>query len=364
MRAVIFFLSSVSAYSLLRSPALGRSSVRLYQTWQEEADQFLNIDTACDKRRDLAVELFKKSREILDDVVSAVQERDVKKIAPPELSYGKAVVGLQAVRRQIVNDILPTAMTKAFPKLIEEGPKIFQDILAKGPGKGRELIETVRDITQDPSMLQSTVDDIRREIRNVVKSTPEGLATPVYEVLKTSENYEIRKYAPYSVISTELTSGEEGSEMADPLASGNSFTSLAEYIFDEKLSMTTPVITGGGSMEFVLPYGLDATSAPVPKSSTVVLKDIPSLNIATLEFPGIATDGEVSRQRALLEDSLLADGIMYDNLSFKVYQYNPPYTLPWLRRNEVSVVIEGPIPNNDFVSKDESEFFTAPEAGD
>ena len=32
-------------------------------------------------------------------------------------------------------------------------------------------------------------------------------------------------------------------------------------------------------------------------------------------------------------------GIMYDNLSFKVLQYNPPQTLPWLRRNEVTVKV-------------------------
>jgi hypothetical protein len=37
------------------------------------------------------------------------------------------------------------------------------------------------------------------------------------------------------------------------------------------------------------------------------------------EFPGFATDGEVSRQRAMLEDALLADGVIYDNLSFKVH---------------------------------------------
>jgi hypothetical protein len=77
-----------------------------------------------------------------------------------------------------------------------------------------------------------------------------------------------------------------------------------------------------------------------PKSNNVILKDIPAELIAVKEFSGICTEGEISKQRALLEDLLLSDGILYDNLSFRVLQYNPPYTLPWLRRNEVSLKID------------------------
>jgi hypothetical protein len=363
MRVILFLVILANVSAFLKGP-VSRINTRLQAaSWQEEVDEFLNIDTACSNRRELAFDLIKRSREIFNDVFSAVRERDIKKVAPPELAYGKAVVGIQAVQRQIVSDILPGAVTKAVPKLIEEGPKIIQAVISKGPEKGRELFENVREITQDPSMLQSTVDDIRREIRNVVKSTPEGIATPTYDVIRKTENYQIRKYLPYSVCSTEMVSSD-GGEMADPLTSGNSFTTLVEYIFDSKLSMTTPVITGSGAMEFVLPDGLNSVTAPLPENPSVTIRDVPAATVATREFPGIATDGEVSRQRAMLEDALLADGIMYDNLSFKVFQYNPPYTLPWLRRNEVSVVVEGPIPVDDFVSADESKFFSSPEAGD
>ena len=341
MLAVILIgaLSSASAFSQSRVTRSGANFRLAALTWQEEVDQFLDINTACDNRRELFGNLLSKSQEIVGDIASAVQDKDIKKIAPPSLGYGKAVVGIQAVQRQFMNDILPEALTKSIPKLIEEGPRILQEIVSKGPEKGQDVFKNVREITADPSMVQTLVEDIRRELKNVVKSTPEGLDGPSYDVIKDAESYQVRFYSPYSVCSTQLS--ETGnSEMPDALVSGNSFTDLADYVFGEKLAMTTPVICGGGSMEFVLPNGINSQTAPAPKSSKVTIKDISSEFLAVREFPGFATDGEVSRQRAMLEDALLADGVIYDNLSFKVFQYNPPYTLPWLRRNEVSLSVE------------------------
>ena len=65
--------------------------------------------------------------------------------------------------------------------------------------------------------------------------------------------------------------------------------------------MTTPVIIGGGAMEFVLPSGKSAANAPTPSDPAVIIKDLPKETVAVLEFPGIATDGETLRQRAVLE---------------------------------------------------------------
>lgn len=127
------------------------------------------------------------------------------------------------------------------------------------------------------------------------------------------------------------------------------------------LHRTTPVIMADGNMEFVLPTKLSAITAPLPSAPEIFIKDVPSETIATVEFTGFATDGEVARQRALLEDALLTDGIMFDNLSFRVLQYNPPYTLPWLRRNEVALRV---IQESTSTTTDASQFSTSPEAGD
>jgi len=338
------------------------------QTWQQDVDTVLNIDTECDSRRNLTKGLLTKVEDIRDDVLSAIQDRDITKIAPPSLPYGKAVVGLKAFRRQVIEDIVPSLFTKVLPNVIKVGPKAVSAIIKNAPELSKELVSTARDLSQDASLLQSTVDDIRKEVRNVFRSTPVGLESPAYRVLTKNDAYEIRNYAAYSVATTKLsnidatsvaTTSSESTDAAassveheilDPINSGSAFNILASYLFGknvqkEKLAMTTPVIVEGETMEFVLPGGLTAATAPTPETNEVVIKDIASQVLAVREFPGFATEGEVSRQRAFLEDSLLSENIVYDNLSFKVFQYNPPQTLPWLRRNEVSVVVtyDGPV---------------------
>jgi len=370
-------------------------------------DQLLNIDTPCNSRRSISLDFLSKTREISNDVIAAIQDQDVNKIAPKSLSYGKALLGLQSFRKQLVSDIIPDILTKSFPKLIDEGPRILSDILEKGPTdffeKSQNIITQVRDISQDPSLLQSTVDDmrrditnvpsfiqstvgdVRREIKNVVKTNPEGLEQPSYVVVKTTDEFEIRMYSPYTVCSTEILNENAESESLplDLLETGSSFNKLAGYIFgannnSEKISMTVPVIIDSKTMNFVLPKSIDATTAPIPNFDTVTIKDIPSELIAVREFTGIVTESETNRQRAKLEDLLITEGIAYDSQSFKVLQYNPPYTLPWVRRNEVSFVVtmsdyiansivhksEDLTSEKDFVSQDASKFYSAPEAGD
>lgn len=349
------------------------------KTWQEDLDSVLNIDTSCDSRKDSVRELLKKSNVVLSDVVDAVKDKDVSKLAPPTLGYGKAVKGLQAVRRQIISDLIPDFLFNEGPKLIQDAPKRINEIVSDGPkaisgliSRGQDLLERAREISQDPSLLQSTLDEAKREAKNILRTTPEGIQTPDYTVLKLTDNYEIRKYSSYSVCSTELSTDPDQSMMS-PLSTGSGFNKLADYIFgnnnkdstSETLSMTTPVIIASGSMEFVLPSGMSSINAPLPATPDISVKDILAEIIAVKEFPGIATDGEVMRQRAFLEDALLADGITFDNLSFRVLQYNPPYTLPWLRRNEVTLRVsytEPPI--EEFVSRDDSDFLSSPEAGD
>jgi len=391
------YVSSFIVKSLKRSHYLYSTpspTIETSKTWQEELDEVLNVDTPCEGRREISINILKRASEITADLTAALQDQDIEKLAPKKLAYGKALLGLQAFQKQLVNDIIPDFLTKTVPKLIDETPKIISALSEKGPTeisndlikKGQEVVTKARDISQDPSMLQSTIDDLRRELKNVVKSTPSGIDEPSYTVIKSVEDsYEIRQYEGYSVCSIVSNAADSSSSDASPdtpimdiVSSSKSFNTLASYIFGEnaneqKLRMTTPVILeskdGNGVMSFVLPRGVNAFSAPFPTSEKIALRDVSAGGVvAVRSFTGIATEGEVSRQKAKLEEALKGDGFQYDSASFKVLQYNPPYTVPWVRRNEVSFAVSVSDdmlpPPKTFDSEDASSFFSAPEAGD
>ena len=63
---------------------------------------------------------------------------------------------------------------------------------------------------------------------------------------------------------------------------------------------------------------------------------------ASSSRPGFATAAEARRQRDALLRQLQRDGTPLQDPTGEQYivlQYNPPYTLPWLRRNEVGLML-------------------------
>ena len=77
------------------------------------------------------------------------------------------------------------------------------------------------------------------------------------------------------------------------------------------------------------------------------------LDYQSLKFPGFATEGEVSRHKGPLLSSLSLDGVEVDTphgikIPHIVFQYNPPYTIPIVRRNEIAIPVRS---EEDFVDE-------------
>jgi len=205
-------------------------------------------------------------------------------------------------------------------------------------------------------------DEIREEFKNAFRSTPKGLETPKYSIVKVlegdmklgvPEKIEIRKYEAFTVASA-------------PSVGGAGFNTLASYLFggnEEKksMAMTMPVLmtddnesSSMGTMQFVIPSEM-AESPPTPLSDDEVqIERFPERLVAVKSFPGLVTEDEVSRQKkALLSVLDETDFNVLDGVS--VLQYNSPFTIPWRRRNEIAFVVEDSTEDVDEVDSDAFE---------
>ena len=133
-------------------------------------------------------------------------------------------------------------------------------------------------------------------------------------------------------------------------ATGNGgFSTLAGYIFggntaEQKIAMTAPVKTSmAGSevqeMAFVMPSKFDENTLPQPNNPDIELRPVDGYAAAVIIFSGKASPEKAEKQWAMLQEFLDASEIKLLGPP-TLNQYNPPWTLPFLRRNEIIVPID------------------------
>jgi hypothetical protein len=117
----------------------------------------------------------------------------------------------------------------------------------------------------------------------------------------------------------------------------------------EKVAMTAPVVNAAGKMAFVLPSKYKTVEeAPKPIDPLVSLRQLPERDTAVLTFYGTATDAVVEKRAAELAGVMTKEGIpplhppTTDGAlpTYEVLRYNPPFTLPPLRTNEVLMEVQ------------------------
>lgn len=182
----------------------------------------------------------------------------------------------------------------------------------------------------------------------------QSLESPAYTVLSTEGGVEVRQYQTMVVVETSA-----GGTLED--AQDEIFMRLFRYISGNneaasKLSMTSPVaLTSfseelspgvlslskarqeGWTMHFVLPAQYTVDSAPQPKDPAVRLRELAPRRTAALGFTGRWTEGNIDMHKNELLVLLAKKGMAFDEQSLRFAAYNPPWTIPWLRRNEIQV---------------------------
>jgi hypothetical protein len=182
--------------------------------------------------------------------------------------------------------------------------------------------------------------------------------SPMYEVVRKSEDKEIRKYAGY-VVATTTVSGDYRE------AQSRGFRILADYIFGgneaaDSIAMTAPVMQsreGDGSqiamtapvmqaqteqgwkMSFMMPSSYDLKDLPKPRSPLVTLEQVPERYMAAIRYSwGRGEARNNAKGRELLE-WLENESTYWPAGKMVTAGYDPPWTLPFVRRNEVLIEV-------------------------
>ncbi len=88
------------------------------------------------------------------------------------------------------------------------------------------------------------------------------------------------------------------------------------------------------TMRFYMPssYSLETLLAAVDKR--IKFSKVPAASYAVIKFSGFAGEDNIARHERKLGDFLEYNGTSADGQAITAF-YNPPWTLPFLRRNEV-----------------------------
>ena len=178
-----------------------------------------------------------------------------------------------------------------------------------------------------------------------------AIEEPDHEVIRTFDNVELRRYAPYIVAEVVLDATAEN-------AGNQAFPILAGYIFgknkgEKKFAMTAPVTqtaapvrmdmtvpmtqtdaAGRMRVQFVLPKGVTLATAPEPIDTRVQLREVPAGTWAVIRYSGTWSESNYLEHLGKLKGSLVAADVATQGEPV-LARYNSPFT-PWfMRRNEI-----------------------------
>ena len=167
--------------------------------------------------------------------------------------------------------------------------------------------------------------------------TAKAIEEPAYSVEKAweAEQIEIRRYAPRVMAVTTMQGNED-----------DGFRVLAGYIFggnatEQKIAMTAPVqqsMSGKAEMAFMMPAEFSLEDLPEPDDERVGFEVAPAYTAAVIRFSGWASADKADEHWQRLRQFLIAEEIDIAGEP-TLNQYNPPWTLPFLRRNEIIVPV-------------------------
>ena len=200
---------------------------------------------------------------------------------------------------------------------------------------------------------------------------------PTYTVLSKTENFELRRYESQLVAQTWVSGDQDA-------ASRVGFKILADYIFgnntapsgeSSKISMTAPVAMqfeakqsttkkndsnesqkiamtapvsikqeqqqndGQWRVQFTMPSQYTMQTLPKPNNPDIAIIEVPPQTYGVIKFSGLAGSEKVAVKTVELQSWMQTQKLTLTGTP-ELARYNPPWTLPFMRRNEIMIAYE------------------------
>ena len=179
---------------------------------------------------------------------------------------------------------------------------------------------------------------------------------PDYVVVVKDGPIEVRAYGPMIAAEVEVR-GERKAAISE------GFRLIAAYIFGanrpkatiamtapvqqqkQEVAMTAPVTEQAAGqawkVRFIMPRGSTLDGLPTPDDDRIKLEPIPARRMAVIRFAGGAGNRLLADRTTELRDYASRERLRTTGEPVLAF-YNPPWTLPWFRRNEIMFDLAGP----------------------
>jgi hypothetical protein len=176
-----------------------------------------------------------------------------------------------------------------------------------------------------------------------------------YTVLKSDDIFELREYPPLILAEIIIDGDLEG-------AGSKAFRPLFRYISGdnrsrssiamtapvsqeqqgEKISMTAPVsqqsVAGKWAVSFMMPASYTMETIPAPDNPNIKLRQVPARRMAAIRYSGFWSEEKYLLHKEKLEKWIKDNRFTVSGEPVWA-RYNPPFTLWFLRRNEILIPV-------------------------
>ena len=196
----------------------------------------------------------------------------------------------------------------------------------------------------------------------LIASTVMATEEPKFSIIEKSESFELRSYAPQLIAEVKVEGDLDE-------ASSQGFRLIAAFIFgqnqvSEKISMTAPVgietaqstkiamtvpvgiEASKGSVKgenqwvfsFVMPSEYTMATLPKPLNPLITIRELPAKRRAAITFSGFYNEAKVLEKTKALEEWIKSK--QWEAIGSPQFaRYNPPWSLPFMRRNEILITV-------------------------